>query len=92
MRTVAQKRCPVSFERRMLAAYAENPATMNGRAMIGHGDAASFAVERVTVCRTSPCTCRTVRLSKLTKLAVAIERRANNRLLCGEQINVTHMS
>jgi hypothetical protein len=42
LRTSAQKRCPASFERRMLAAYAEHPATMNGRAMIGHDPLCSF--------------------------------------------------
>jgi hypothetical protein len=43
MRTAAQKRCPASLERRMLAAYAEHPATMNGRAMIGHAPNCRFA-------------------------------------------------
>ena len=42
MRTAEQKRCPASFERRMLAAYAEHPATMNGRAMIGHDPRCKF--------------------------------------------------
>jgi hypothetical protein len=42
MRTAAQKRCPVSFERRMLTAYAEHPATMNSRAMIGHDPRCKF--------------------------------------------------
>ena len=42
MRTAAQKRCPASFERRMLTAYAEHPATMNGRAMIGHDPRCKF--------------------------------------------------
>jgi hypothetical protein len=51
LRTAAQKRCPPSFTRRMLAAYATSPFPIGySRAMIGHDPRCKFV-------RGGPCDC-----------------------------------
>jgi hypothetical protein len=84
MRTAAQKRCPASFERRMLAAFAEHPAT------IAIPFAGSLMADHAIARRTSPCACPTASSSAPTRMA-ACERKHNDGLLCGEQERIAHI-
>jgi hypothetical protein len=93
LRRRAQKVVPPDFKARIIAAHHAHPWTGYSDASIVHDR--SCAIRRGKSCTCQPkflSPCRTVRLSKLTQLAVANWQRASDGLLCGERKRETTMS